>query len=45
MDAVIEFGKILLPASVVLYAAFLFMRTYIKKDIELKKLEILGKSI
>lgn len=45
MDAVIEFGKILLPASVVLYAAFLFTRAFIQKDIDLKKLEIRGKSI
>ena len=45
MDALIEFGKILLPASVVLYAAFLFMRTFIQKDIDLKKLEIRGKSM
>ena len=45
MDALIEFGKILIPASVVLYAAYLFVRSFIQKDIDLKKLEIRGRSI
>lgn len=45
MDAVIEFGKILIPASIVLYAAYLLVRTFINKEVELKKLEIRGRSI
>lgn len=45
MDALIEFGKILIPASVVLYAAFLLVRTFIQKDIDLRKLEVRGKTI
>lgn len=45
MDALIEFGKILLPASVVLYAVFLVVRSFIQKDVDLKKLEIRGKAI
>lgn len=45
MDALVEFGKILIPASVVLYAAFLMVRSFIQKDIDLKKLEIRGRSI
>jgi hypothetical protein len=45
MDALIEFGKILIPASVVLYAAFLVVRSFIQKDIDLKKLEIRGRGI
>jgi hypothetical protein len=45
MDALIEFGKILIPASVVLYAAYLVVRSFIQKDIDLKKLEIRGKAI
>lgn len=45
MDALIEFGKILIPASVVLYAAFLVMRSFIQKDLDLKRLEIRGKAI
>jgi len=45
MDAIIELGKILIPASVVLYAAYLLVRSFIQKEIELKKLEIRGRSI
>ncbi len=45
MDALIEFGKILLPASVVLYAVYLMVRSFIIKEIELKKLEVRGRSI
>lgn len=45
MDPLIEFGKILIPASVVLYAAYLVVRSFIQKDIDLKKLEIRGRSI
>jgi hypothetical protein len=45
MDALIEFGKILIPASVVLYAAFLVVRSFIQKDIDLKRLEIRGRSM
>ncbi len=45
MDAVLEFIKILVPASVVLYGAYLVMRSFIHKEIELKKLEIRGRSI
>ena len=45
MDAVIEFGKILLPASVVLYAAYLMVRSFVQKDVDLRRLEIRGKAI
>ena len=45
MDALIEFGKILIPASVVLYAAYLVVKTFITKEIEMKKLEIRSRSI
>jgi hypothetical protein len=45
MEALIEFGKILLPASIVLYAAFLLVRAFIQKEIELKKLDIRGRSL
>ncbi|HEY9046667.1 MAG TPA: hypothetical protein VIN08_12260 [Ohtaekwangia sp.] len=45
MNALIEFGKILIPASVVLYLAYLLVRTYVQKEIELRKLEIRGRSI
>lgn len=45
MDALIEFGKILIPASVVLYAAFLLVRSFIQRDIDVRKLEIRGKGL
>src|SRR6187397_123031 len=44
-DVIIDFAKILLPASLVLYAAYLFVRTQIQKEIEIRKLEIHGKGI
>ena len=45
MEALIEFGKIIIPASLVLYAVYLTVRTFIIKEIELKKLEIRTRSI
>lgn len=45
MDALIEFGKIIIPASLVLYAVFLTVRSFITKEIELKKLEMRTRSI
>ncbi len=45
MEALIEFGKIIIPASLVLYAVFLTVRSFIAKEIELKKIEIRTRSI
>jgi hypothetical protein len=45
MNALIEFGKILIPASVVLYAAYLIVRSFINKEIELRRLEVRSRSI
>jgi hypothetical protein len=45
MEALIEFGKILLPAAIVLYAVFLTVRSLLTREVELKKLEIRGKSL
>jgi hypothetical protein len=45
MDALIDFGKILIPASLVLYAAYLLVRSFLAKEIELKKLDIRSRSI
>jgi hypothetical protein len=45
MDAVVDLAKILLPAVLVLYAAYLLIRSFLAKEIELKKLEIRGRSI
>jgi len=45
MEPLIELGKILIPASVVLYAAYLLVRSFLHKEIELKKLDIRNRSI
>jgi hypothetical protein len=45
MEVLVEFAKILLPASIVLYAAFLLVRSFIHKEIELKKLEVRSRSL
>ena len=45
MEALIEFIKILVPASVVLYAVYLTVRAFITREIELKKLEVRTRAI
>ena len=45
MDAFIELVKILVPASIVLYGAYLLVRMFIQKEINLKKLDVRSKSI
>lgn len=45
MDALIEFIKILVPASIVLYAAYLLVRIFVQKELDLKKLEVRSRSI
>jgi len=45
MDALIEFGKLLIPASIVLYAVYLVVRSFIIREVELKKLEVRSRSI
>jgi hypothetical protein len=45
MDVLIDFAKILIPASVVLYGVYLMVRAFIQKEIDLKKLEVRGRSI
>jgi hypothetical protein len=45
MEALIEFGKIIIPATLVLYAVYLTVRSFIVKEIELKKLEVRTRSI
>ena len=45
MDVLIEFGKLLIPATIVLYAAYLLVRSFIQKDLELKQLEVRSRSI
>lgn len=45
MDALTEFIKIMVPASIVLYLSYLLVRSFIQKEIELKKLDVRGRSI
>jgi hypothetical protein len=45
MDALIEFGKLLIPASIVLYAAYLFVRSFLQKEIDQRKLEVRSRAI
>lgn len=45
MEALIEFGKIIIPATLVLYAVYLTVRSFMTKEIELKKLEVRSRSI
>jgi len=45
MDTLRDLLLILIPASVVLYATYLLVRSFIIKEIELKKLEIRSRSI
>lgn len=40
MEAIIEFIKILVPASVVLFGAFWIVKMFIAKEIELKRLDV-----
>jgi hypothetical protein len=45
MEALIEFGKILLPASLVLYAVYLTVRSFVHRELETKRMEIRARSI
>lgn len=44
-SAIIELAKMLIPASAVLYATYMLVKNSINKDLELKRLEIRGRSI
>ena len=45
MDALIEFGKIIIPAALVLYAMFLVIKSFINAELDKKRLEVRSKSI
>jgi hypothetical protein len=45
MDAIIEFGKLMIPAGLVLYAMFLMVKSFINGEIDKKHIEVRGKSI
>lgn len=45
MDSLIEFGKILLPAALVLYAMYLGVKVMVAKELSQKQMEVRQKSI
>jgi len=45
MNAIIELAKVLIPAVLMLYLAYLLVRMYVNKEIEMRKLEIRNRSI
>lgn len=45
MEVALDLVKIIVPASIVLYAVFLIVRSFINKEIQLRQLEIRSRSI
>jgi hypothetical protein len=45
MEPWIELLKIFIPAALVVYAAYLLVRTFVMRELEIKRLEIRNKSI
>ena len=45
MEVLIDFIKILVPASVVLYGVYLMVKAFIQRDIDQRKLEVRSRSI
>ncbi|MBL6446449.1 hypothetical protein JMN32_09025 [Fulvivirga sp. 29W222] len=45
MEVVVEFGKLLIPATVVLYAMYLVVKSFLDKELEKQRMEIRSKSI
>lgn len=45
MEAIIEFGKIILPAAAVMYAMYLTIKSFVNKELEKYRMEIRGRSI
>ncbi|MCA4899566.1 MAG: hypothetical protein ACK514_17695 [Bacteroidota bacterium] len=45
MNIALELIKVIVPASLVLYAVYLMVRSFIQREIELKKLDVRGRSI
>ena len=45
MDPIYDLAKVLLPAAIFLYGMYLLVRSFINRDIELKKLEVRSRAI
>lgn len=45
MELAIEFGKLLIPAAMVLYAMYLVVKSFLEKELTKQQLEIRGRAI
>ncbi|MEL7004312.1 MAG: hypothetical protein AAFN93_16470 [Bacteroidota bacterium] len=45
MEAIIEFGKIILPAAAVMYAMYLTIKSFVNKELEKHRMEVRSRSI
>lgn len=45
MNIALDLIKVIVPASLVLYAVYLMVRSFIQREIEFKKLDVRGRSI
>ena len=45
MDALIEYGKMLIPGGLVLYAMYITVKSFINKEVEKTMLEVRGRAI
>ncbi|MFM7488486.1 MAG: hypothetical protein ACKO13_16365 [Cytophagales bacterium] len=45
MNIALDLIKVIVPASLVLYAVYLMVRSFIQREIELKKLDVRGRSV
>jgi hypothetical protein len=45
MDPIIDLAKVLLPAGIFLYGMYLIVRSFINRDIDMRKLEVRSRAI
>jgi len=45
MNAFVQFGLILLPAALVLYGAFLMVRSFLAREVDLRRLEVRSRAL
>jgi hypothetical protein len=45
MDAIIDLAKVLLPAGLFLYGMYMLVRSFINRDIDVRKLEVRSRAI
>lgn len=44
MDIIIELAKLIVPAAIVLYAMYLTVKSFVNKELESKKLDVIARS-